>query len=350
MAEVREPSSSDSREPSDVLPAAPYEARASPALFPLSLWRVATLPVRVASTALVFSLISVLARVYLLIRSPVVDRWFCRFAGWSSWFLLRVVFGFRLCVQGGGGGGVQGDVVLVANHVAVYDGFALMAGSRGAVSFVARESFFRVPVIGAVLKALGVVGIDRRRPQAARDALRRALRKGGSTKDEESRKDRRKPWPVAVFPEGTTTNGVGLLPFKTGAFVGDVVRPVALRYACASGFDLSYTSNQLNIKGVLRHYLRTLLEPEKTIYVRLLPPVTRRTDESDQAFADRTRVTLAENYLPPPLLEETKEDFQQEEDDDDLPLLSKKFHLWEGWDSADLRKAWFDERTSAKMD
>jgi lysophosphatidylcholine acyltransferase/lyso-PAF acetyltransferase len=37
--------------------------------------------------------------------------------------------------------------------------------------------------------------------------------------------------PLLLFPEGTTTNGAFLLPFKTGAFLtGHPVQPVLLRY------------------------------------------------------------------------------------------------------------------------
>ena len=37
--------------------------------------------------------------------------------------------------------------------------------------------------------------------------------------------------PLLLFPEGTTTNGRFLLPFKTGAFLaGQPLQPVVLRY------------------------------------------------------------------------------------------------------------------------
>jgi lysophosphatidylcholine acyltransferase/lyso-PAF acetyltransferase len=37
--------------------------------------------------------------------------------------------------------------------------------------------------------------------------------------------------PLLLFPEGTTTNGRHLLPFKTGAFLaGQPLQPVVIRY------------------------------------------------------------------------------------------------------------------------
>ena len=42
--------------------------------------------------------------------------------------------------------------------------------------------------------------------------------------------------PLLLFPEGTTTNGRYLLPFKTGAFLAGLpLRPVVLRYADVRG-------------------------------------------------------------------------------------------------------------------
>ena len=45
--------------------------------------------------------------------------------------------------------------------------------------------------------------------------------------------------PMLLFPEGTTTSGRCLLPFKTGAFLAGLpVQPVILRYGVVSGGDV----------------------------------------------------------------------------------------------------------------
>lgn len=42
--------------------------------------------------------------------------------------------------------------------------------------------------------------------------------------------------PMLLFPEGTTSSGARLLPFKTGAFLAGLpVQPVILKYARVSG-------------------------------------------------------------------------------------------------------------------
>ena len=272
-------------------------------------WRLVALPVRVALTAATFTSAAVVAKVYCLFRGLAPawwDRWFRWFAGFTSRFLLVHVFGFRLIVVDNGTTPVRD--VIVANHVAVYDGFAIMA-TVGAVAFVARTSFSTFPVVGTVLEALDVVGIDRRNRQTARDRIKAALT------------DRR--WPLACFPEGTTTNGVGLLDFKSGAFQGTHVHPIALTYTCPSGFDLSYTSNQMSASAVLHHFIRTLLEPDKIITVFILPPITRDPGDDDLAFATKARTALAN---------------------------AANLHLWDGWDNSRLRSVWFQNHKSRNID
>ena len=282
---------------------------------PIGLWNVVTLPLRVFLTMGTFLSVSVVARVYCILRKRTrrFDRAFDFFAMWSSRLTLRI-FGFRVEVidesSKDDDDDDDGPTVVVANHVAVYDGFAVMAAT-GAVSFVARSSFFKVPVVGSILRALEVVGVDRRRGEEARKAIHVALRNPA------------KRWPLAAFPEGATTNGQGLIIFKTGVFEGvDRVKPVFLRYGCRSNFDLSYTANQMDSKAVLCHFLRTLMEPGKVIEIKLLPVMARLPDESDRHFADRVRRTIAGNNSI----------------------------LWDTWDNARLRQAWFDEQKASAID
>ncbi|KAI5082130.1 hypothetical protein GOP47_0001873 [Adiantum capillus-veneris] len=58
-----------------------------------------------------------------------------------------------------------------------------------------------------------------------------------------------------LFPEGTTTNGFYILPFKTGAFLaGTLVRPVILKYSYKR-FSPAWDS----ISGV-RHFILLLCQ------------------------------------------------------------------------------------------
>jgi 1-acyl-sn-glycerol-3-phosphate acyltransferase len=92
------------------------------------------------------------------------------------------------------------DVVFVANHLSWLD-ILLLAGTTG-TSFVAKAELRSAPLVGwlCTLHHTIFVARDNRMGVAGQiDQLRAALAA---------------PWPVTIFPEGTTGDGVTLLPFK----------------------------------------------------------------------------------------------------------------------------------------
>jgi 1-acyl-sn-glycerol-3-phosphate acyltransferase len=115
------------------------------------------------------------------------------------------------------------DVFYVANHVSWVDILAL-AGASG-TAFVAKAELAQAPLVGwlASLNRTVFVKREHRMGVAAQiNALREALADN---------------WSVTVFPEGTTTDGQSLLPFKTSMLSvleppppGVLVQPVLLDY------------------------------------------------------------------------------------------------------------------------
>lgn len=121
------------------------------------------------------------------------------------------------------------DGALVANHSSWLDIFALNA--RDQVYFVSKSEVARWPGIGWLARATGTVFIARDPRQAAAQKLvfESRLRRG----------DR-----LVFFPEGTSTDGLRVLPFKSTLFAAffddglheDVsVQPVTVRYAAPIG-------------------------------------------------------------------------------------------------------------------
>lgn len=115
-----------------------------------------------------------------------------------------------------------GGTLLVANHVSWLDILAINAVAPA--RFVSKGEIRRWPLIGWLVACAGTLFIERERK---RDALRvvhqvaDALRRGHT---------------IAVFPEGTTSNGHGLLPFHANLLQAAIaaqvpVQPVVLRYA-----------------------------------------------------------------------------------------------------------------------
>lgn len=113
---------------------------------------------------------------------------------------------------------------IVSNHVSYIDILYHMSASFP--SFVAKRSVARLHLIGLISKCLGCVYVQREdKPsdfKGVAGTICERLRAAAN--------DKAAPL-MMLFPEGTTTNGNYLLPFKTGAFVaGTPVQPVILKY------------------------------------------------------------------------------------------------------------------------
>ena len=115
------------------------------------------------------------------------------------------------------------DVFYVANHVSWIDILAL-AGASG-TAFVAKAELMKAPVVGWLASLNRTVFVKREHRMGVAEqinALKEALADN---------------WSVTVFPEGTTTDGQSLLPFKTSMLSvleppppGVLVQPVLLDY------------------------------------------------------------------------------------------------------------------------
>lgn len=115
------------------------------------------------------------------------------------------------------------DVFFVANHVSWIDILAL-AGASG-TAFVAKAELAEAPVVGWLASLNRTVFVKREHRMGVAEqinALKEALVDN---------------WSVTVFPEGTTTDGQSLLPFKTSMLSvleppppGVLVQPVIIDY------------------------------------------------------------------------------------------------------------------------
>ena len=143
-----------------------------------------------------------------------------RIAWWSA-KLLRVL-GMQLQVQGRFS---PGATLVVANHISWLDIMAVHAVCPRA-RFVSKADVQRWPVVNRLVSAAGTLYIER---EKRRDALRVVHQMAEALQNGDT---------VAVFPEGTTGEGQGLLPFHANLLQAAIttatpVQPVALRYADA---------------------------------------------------------------------------------------------------------------------
>jgi 1-acyl-sn-glycerol-3-phosphate acyltransferase len=124
-------------------------------------------------------------------------RWNARVQRFWSRGLVRI-FGATVSVEGDVPTGAR---LLVSNHVSYID--VMILATLTDCAFVAKSDVARWPVLGYLARAVDTVFVDRdRRTDVARvtEAMRGALAHGRS---------------VVLFPEGTSTDGSQVLPFKS---------------------------------------------------------------------------------------------------------------------------------------
>jgi len=160
--------------------------------------------------------------------------------------------------------------VVVANHESYADIF-LVSRLKWEMKWLAKDTIFKIPVMGWMMRMAGDVPINR----ASRGSAQHAL---------EACRDRlSKKVSLMIFPEGTRSRNDELLPFKDGAFqlaisTGTPVLPIAIagtRGAMAKG---SFSFRRA------------------TAMCRVLEPIvtTGLTAADLPALRDRTRQTIAD--------------------------------------------------------
>jgi lysophosphatidylcholine acyltransferase/lyso-PAF acetyltransferase len=193
------------------------------------------------------------------------------------------------------------QVTTVSNHIGWAD--ILVHMSRNLPSFVARDGTQDIPMIGLISRRIECIYVDREKkngdgasaaaaggsgskPAAAAsngaaataaapaaktngngggngggvgDQVRRRVLHSWAHPEEEHR-------PMLLFPEGTTSNGECLLPFKTGAFLAGLpVAPVVIKYG-ASPVSPAWESI-----SAVRHLLLMLTTPFHSVTCYELP-------------------------------------------------------------------------------
>jgi len=152
-----------------------------------------------------------------------------------------------------------GPVLLVANHISWLDILVMHAARY--CRFVSKADVRRWPLIGTLATGGGTIYIER---ESRRDALRVVHHMAESLKRGEV---------VAVFPEGTTSDGLALLPFHANLIqaaisAGAPAQPVALSFLDASTRALTRSPCYVGDDTLLASVWRTLTGPAITAVVR----------------------------------------------------------------------------------
>jgi 1-acyl-sn-glycerol-3-phosphate acyltransferase len=152
----------------------------------------------------------------------------------------------------------SGPVLLVANHISWLD-IPVMHAARYC-RFVSKADVKRWPLIGTLATGGGTIYIER---ESRRDALRVVHHMAESLKRGEV---------VAVFPEGTTSDGLALLPFHSNLIqaavsAGAPIQPVGLSFLDAGTRALTRSPCYVGDDTFVASVWRTLAGPPITAVV-----------------------------------------------------------------------------------
>lgn len=160
---------------------------------------------------------------------------------------------------------LNGPVLMVANHISWLDILVMHAARH--CRFVSKADVKRWPVVGTLATGAGTLYIER---SSRRDALRvvhdmaQALRDGDV---------------LAVFPEGTTSNGQAMLPFHANLLQAAIsapapVLPVALQYLDPATGATSRAASYVGDESLVGSVWRTLSSGGVRAVVHFGPPET----------------------------------------------------------------------------
>ncbi|KAL6504399.1 Lysophospholipid acyltransferase lpeat1 [Orobanche gracilis] len=173
--------------------------------------------------------------------------------------------------------------VIISNHVSYIDILYHMSSSFP--SFVAKRSVAKLPLVGLISKCLGCVYVQRELKSSDSKGVSAVI----TERIREAHQNKSAP-KMMLFPEGTTTNGDYILPFKTGAFLANApVLPIILRYPfqrLSPAWD--------SISGV-RHVILLLCQFVNYIEVTKLPVYepSEQENEDPKIYAENVRQLMA---------------------------------------------------------
>lgn len=182
----------------------------------------------------------------------------------QAWALkMLTLMGIRLQLRGRPP--VTGPVLLVANHISWLDILVMHAARH--CRFVSKADVRHWPLIGTLASGAGTLYIER---ACRRDAMRVVHHMAESLQRGEV---------VAVFPEGTTSDGRALLPFhgnliQAAISTGTPVQPVALSFLDTQTRATSLSPCYVDDDTLLASVWRTLGAAPVTAVVHYGEPQT----------------------------------------------------------------------------
>ncbi len=128
--------------------------------------------------------------------------------------------------------------MVVANHQSNMDVFATFVGLPIPIRFVAKAEIFRIPLLAAAMRAIGIIELDRNTRRALHDFVNRGTQALVATGRS-----------VMIFPEGTRSITGELGVFKKGAFTMAVASELPVLPVTISGSHEAWPPGSRIIRG-----------------------------------------------------------------------------------------------------
>jgi 1-acyl-sn-glycerol-3-phosphate acyltransferase len=182
---------------------------------------------------------------------------------------------------------VGGPMLLVANHISWVDILVMHAARH--CRFVAKADVRRWPLIGQLATGGGTLYIER---ESRRDALRVVHRMADCLREGDI---------LAVFPEGTTSDGSGILPFHANLLQAAIsanapAQPVGLTFVDTATRAPSAAPAYVGDDSLVGSVWRTVMAPPLTAIVSYGEPQLAGDRERRQWAAQlRAQVAAARN-------------------------------------------------------
>lgn len=243
---------------------------------------------------------SILLIVTLLIAAPLV--WICRIIRKKTWaeLLFRItsrillyIVGVRLTVRGSLT--AERPLLLVTNHLSYLD--VPILASQHALRFTPKAEISSWPFFGWVCRLTGCIFVTRKAGKLVDNSsqIYAALEAGDA---------------VCLFPEGTTGNGVHVLPFKSSFFsLAEreingrqlVIQPAAIVYKRIRGLPIDITQwpdvAWYGDMDMVPHLWKLLSITPMTAEIIFLPPVTLQQFEDRKKLAQHCQQLIAETLI-----------------------------------------------------
>lgn len=232
---------------------------------------------------IVASLINLIFFAFDFKRRKVLTKW----SAFCSKLYLKLI-GFRLRIEGPL---PRKGALIIGNHMSYLDILIFLSffESLFVTSVEMKERFF----LGQITQLAGCLFVERRNPRKLHEEMK-TIKKYFS-----------KGFNVCIFPEGTSSNGESVLPFKKSLFQIPVethcpIQPIILKYESIDGLPFGNKTRDkvcwYGDMGFFSHLFNLLALKSVSASLRVLPTVDSSKFNNRKVLAEQAHRLVLKHY------------------------------------------------------